>query len=85
MKFYLVLWHTDVKGNSCGQQITHRESGVGRGYSGVGGNGHDACCHCLVIKRETYKTREEADAKAKELQAQNPNDFFFSLEVKSPK
>lgn len=80
MSIFLVLRHAD--GNSAyyktGERIMHHDD------SGVGGNGHDAHCHCLIISRTTYKTREEADAKAEELQAKHPNDFFFSLEVGSP-
>ncbi len=78
---YLVLRHQGSRGLD--GQVQHRGSMPGN-YPGVGGYGHDAHCHCLVVERQTYKTREEADAKAKELEAENPSDVCFSLEVNSP-
>lgn len=83
---FLVLQHCDVDQNlGCGRQVYHshgyrRSDGVG-----VGGNGHDPCCHCLIVRKETYKTREEADKIAEKLQLEHPGDFFFSLEVYLPK
>ena len=51
---------------------------------GIGGHGHDLFCHCLIVRRETYRTREEADEATIELGKKYPNSFCWSLGVKEP-
>jgi cobalamin-dependent methionine synthase I len=56
----------------------------GRG-SDCGGNGtHDRYCHCLRVMRKTYKTREAADEAAAQLERENPENCYWSLEVQAP-
>lgn len=78
---YLVLRHQEGKLN-LGHQVLHHERAGS--YPGVGGLGHDARCHCLVVEGKTYATRDGADTRVSELEAENPNDVCFSLEVSSP-
>lgn len=88
-KIYLVLCHDDANQYEdlarvgyllAGKPVHHRHDR----RVGVGGNGHDSLCHCLIVRRETYRTREEADRAAEELQAKNPSALYWSLEVKEP-
>ncbi len=88
---FLVLCHTDGNhGTSRGTPIHHNQAKARSSCDAFGGNlmphqsNHDALCHCLVVRRQTFKSREAADAKAKELQAQYPSDMYWSLGVESP-
>ena len=49
------------------------------------GHGRDPECLCLKVFRDTYKTREEADAQAKKAQEEKPENLYWSLEVNMPK
>ena len=88
-EIYLVLCHEDANQFEdlaragyflAGRQVHHRHDR----RVGVGGNGHDSLCHCLVVQRKTYRTREEADKAAEEMQTKDSSSIYWSLEVKEP-
>ena len=88
-KIFLVLRHDDARQYEdlaragyllAGRPVHHRHDH----RVGVGGNGHDSLCHCLIVQRETYRTRKEADKAAEELNAKYPSAICWSLEVEEP-
>ena len=87
-KIYLILQHLEGAKHvtsyvdSWMRQIDHERVGYRR--CGVGGGGHNTWCGCLIVHRTTYRTRDAADKIAEQMQAENPGDTIWSLEVNTP-
>lgn len=83
MKIYLVLHHRGgmFGGGGCGREISSHSHDQRMTYPRIA---HDGYCHCLLVYRETYKTREDADTVAEKLGTENPGDCCWSLEVQGP-